>query len=286
MNRVPTPAVRTAARSLLVAAALSFFMIWSAVACASSEWASKPDTASRFGDTSASANAAAGPVDYLQAPPGNSGTTTQSDTDRMEFAGLMSGAGGDDTPPPGPGEQPVRRVVVYKSHLDLVVDKTDEAADLLTALVEEFDGYVQTMSAERLTVRIPAASFAAFIKRLGSVGSVANEQREAIDVTEEYVDLLARLKSATTVQARLRALLERAEDVKAALAVEQELKRVDEQVERLKGQIAVLNNRIAFSTIAIRLLTVARPDPVQVAEGFGELPFEWLRQLNPTRLWR
>ena len=190
----------------------------------------------------------------------------------------LASATGDD-----PQTAPAR-VMIYNATLDLVVKDAAPAPAAVTALTEEYRGYVQSRSAAQIVVRVPSARFDAYLAALAGLGTVCNEQVQAMDVTEEFVDLLARLRSAEAVQGRLRALLERADSVEAALKVEQELKRVDQLVEQLKGQLQVLKNRVAFSTITIQVSETKRPAPVQV-RNFGELPFHWLRELNPNHLW-
>ncbi|MGE0434710.1 MAG: DUF4349 domain-containing protein [Planctomycetota bacterium] len=192
---------------------------------------------------------------------------------------------GDPTPPVDADGKPVRRVMVVAGYCDLVCAKPDEATESIATLAQEAGGYVDSQAPAVITVRIPAAKFDEFLAQVGALGDIENKQISAQDVTGKFVDLQARLRSALAVQARLRSLLERAENVPSALQVEEQLKRVDEEIERLKGQLAVLANQIAYSTLRVRLLEQSRPAPMRTVQGFGELPFEWLYELDPNRLW-
>ncbi len=149
------------------------------------------------------------------------------------------------------------------------------------AIADELDGWVQAIRGERITIRVPVAHYREAVSRVEKLGRVAHRELEAADVTEEYVDLEARLKNAKAVRTRLEALLEKAEDVKAALEVEKELNRVGEEIERLEGKLKLLKNRVAYSTIAVTFERVYRTAPTP---QLMRLPFHWLKQLDPNRL--
>jgi len=77
------------------------------------------------------------------------------------------------------------------------------------------------------------------------------EVENAIDVTEEYIDLVARLNNSKAVEARLLALLEKAKTVEDILKVEGQLRIVREEIERLTAKLRYLENRIEYSTITV-----------------------------------
>ncbi len=173
------------------------------------------------------------------------------------------------------------RIVVYTASLRIVVVEIEASIKHTDAIAKEFNGWVQTISDDSITIRVPADRYELAVAKIESLGRVADRRLQASDVTEEYVDLEARLKNALAVRERLNALLARAEDVKAALEVERELGRIGEEIERIKGKLELLKNRVAFSTITAQFERVYRTTPMpQVTR----LPFEWLNELNPNRL--
>ncbi|MCZ6815114.1 MAG: DUF4349 domain-containing protein [Planctomycetota bacterium] len=176
-----------------------------------------------------------------------------------------------------------KRIVIYNAGLRIVVKEIDKAIKRAEAFAAEFGGYVQEIRSESITIRIPVAHYREAVSRMEDLGRVVARQLDAADVTEEYVDLEARLKNAKAVRERLRALLDRAEDVKAALEVEKELKRVGEEIERLLAKLKLINNRVAYSTILASFERVYRTPPTQ---QIMKLPFLWLRELDPQRLAR
>lgn len=175
-----------------------------------------------------------------------------------------------------------RRIVVYTSNHHLIVPEVDAAIEQAKQLAEEMDGFIDSIEGPAISIRVPATQFQEALRRIEAMGRVAHRQIKAADITEQYVDLEARLKSALAVRERLTALLAKAEDVKAAVEVERELARVGAQIESLQAQLEILRDRVAYSTITVTFQTVERsPMPPDT-----QLPFPWLRELNPAWLTR
>ena len=175
------------------------------------------------------------------------------------------------------------RIVIYIGDLTIVVDDVEEALDKVEVLTGELGGYVQTLAGATIVVRIPAESFDRAIEAIEAFGQVSRREIHAIDVTEQYVDLKARLNNARKVRQRLEALLEQAQTIEEALAVEKELNRIGEEIERLEGKLKLLENQVAFCTITVTFERVERR--AYRFSGMIKLPFPWLHNLHPDRLW-
>jgi len=104
-----------------------------------------------------------------------------------------------------------------------------------------------------VTVRVPSAKYAAFVADAANLGTVITESESADDVTQQHVDMVARLGNLNAEQARLRQLFAKANTVKDMLAVEQELTRVQGDIESLKAQINYLENQAAMATVTLEL---------------------------------
>ena len=75
-------------------------------------------------------------------------------------------------------------------------------------------------------------------------------------------------------------LLEKA-NVKEALEIEKEMRRVTEEIELLEGKLKLLRDKIAFSTITVAF----EPRGSTIQATRIKLPFPWLTQLGlPTLL--
>lgn len=113
-----------------------------------------------------------------------------------------------------------------------------------------------------MTVRIPADKLDAFSKEVAGLGEVLRQSADESDVTQEHVDLSARLKNLQAQEARLREFFDSAKKVEEMLAIEQELGRVRGEIESMQAQIAYLERQAAMATVTIELVepkAVVRP---------------------------
>lgn len=157
------------------------------------------------------------------------------------------------------------RMIIYAAQVSLEVEDVDAAANKIQSVAEGVGGFVQTLSisgGERksgfITVRVPQEKFYDVLRQVESVGNVTNKEVSGQDVTEQYIDLEARLKNAESEEERLLAILDKATEVSDILMVEKELMRVRETIEGLKGQLQYLERRVAYSVISVYLEQAAR----------------------------
>jgi hypothetical protein len=175
-------------------------------------------------------------------------------------------------PLPGTGPR-----VVRTASLTVVVPRpaaVDDAVSVARTTAETNGGYVGDLDrsvfdgAARATVtlRVPAASFDAVTARLEKIGDVATSSLGGADVTQESVDLEARLRSLNAQADALRAILAQATTVPDILAVRQQLDVVQSEIEIVTGRAAQLADAVAFATVTATFTTSAasvapQPDP-------------------------
>lgn len=160
-------------------------------------------------------------------------------------------------------KQSQSRMVIYNASLDMEVKKIAQVQDQINKMVVEMGGYTiqQNMnqnSEERqessLTVRIPQDHFQAFLDKVKKLGvRTENQHISGQDVTEEYVDLKARLKSKQVAEKRLIHFMNEAKDTKTLLEISNELAKVQEEIESIQGQMKYLENQTSLSTVTITL---------------------------------
>jgi hypothetical protein len=115
-----------------------------------------------------------------------------------------------------------------------------------------------------VTVRVPSRTYQAFVAEAAKLGRVLFQSESAQDVTQQHVDLTARLANLKAEEARLRQMFAKATNVRDALLVEQELSRVQGDIESLQGQIDYLARQAAMATVTIEL---AEPTPIVSSGG-------------------
>ncbi len=108
------------------------------------------------------------------------------------------------------------------------------------------------------TLRLPAGQLREFVDELAAMPDVVVRQRNlsAQDVTEEFVDISARLENMQRHETRLREILAKANTVDEILKVEKELATVRGQIESTTGRIKALSGRIDLSTVSLRISEV------------------------------
>jgi hypothetical protein len=90
-----------------------------------------------------------------------------------------------------------------------------------------------------MTIRVPADSrtYSNTLERLRGLSTkVVEESVSSQDVTEEFVDLESSLRNLRATEARLLALLERAQKVEEVITVQRELTNVRGQIEKIEGR--------------------------------------------------
>lgn len=175
------------------------------------------------------------------------------------------------------------RKLVYKGRFTLVVGEIRQAQDKAQKLAENMDGYLESLEATSMVIRVPAEKFHQAVRSLREIGSVAQRDVEVVDVTDQYRDTETRLENYKAMAKRLRELVAKAKDVKAALEVERELGRIQAEIDKLEGDLRTLAQRVAFARIHLRFQGVIRYTPPKVQV---KLPIGWLRELGLQRLMR
>ena len=150
------------------------------------------------------------------------------------------------------------RMLIWTAHVSVRVRNIPDAVREATAVVEKAGGYIEdnSESAGRdasLRIRIPAAGFHEALGSFENLGRVTSRQIGGRDVTEEYVDVEARLKNKAVLRDSLKELLAKATDVKDILAIETELNRVQGEMDSMEARIKVLKEQVDLATINLSL---------------------------------
>jgi hypothetical protein len=152
--------------------------------------------------------------------------------------------------------------VVKTATLDVQVAKGDFDTAFQTAsdIAGRYGGYVQSSSTSgtrvhsgMLTIRVPSSSFNDAMRDLAGLGVPQSRSMSGQDVTNQYVDLNARLRTWQTQEAVLLRLMRRATSVEATLRVQTNLQDVQFRIEQIKGQLRVLENQTDLATIDLSM---------------------------------
>ncbi len=187
-------------------------------------------------------------------------------------------------------QAPQQRLIIRTADMNIVVTDTDQAMTAIAKMANDNGGWVvnsgiyeanEEFKAGNITIRVPSQGFDSALDAIEALSvEVSNLSTSGQDVTEEYVDLSSRLENLEATAERVRAFLDETETVEEALAVNQELSRLEGEIESIKGRMQYLSQSASFSTITVHLSPDALSQPIQVAgwepQGIAKEAFEAL----------
>ncbi|MFJ6652165.1 DUF4349 domain-containing protein [Microbacterium sp. NPDC091313] len=122
---------------------------------------------------------------------------------------------------------------------------------------------------DAITVRVPADELSALIDELGSVGEVTSSSVSRQDVTDQAIDLRARIAASEASVQRLTELMSQAADVSDLIAAETALSERQAALESDRQQLAALEGQVEMSTLTVSLVPETEPVTADPA-GFGD----------------
>lgn len=197
---------------------------------------------------------------------GDSGVGSGTGDDAASADGARAGAGQPDGQAEGSDATADLRVdqraIVYTGSMRVQVPDVEQAAREAIALTTAAGGFVgsdQRRSANgnatvELTLRVPAAKFTTVVEQVAELGKRQRQEISTEDVTEETVDLDARI---TTQRARVenaRRLLGEAQSISDLVSLENELARREADLASLEAKKRRLADLTALSSIAVSLV--------------------------------
>lgn len=176
------------------------------------------------------------------------------------------------------GEKEVRYLIKNRT-ISLEVKEVKVAAGRVEELAKKYGGYVSSQNlsvsypspdepvpltkAETVAgkdflqgfveARVPVDNFDKFSREVKKIGRVLDDVISTQEVTQEYVDLKARLKNLEKQEVQYLKILERSGKIADILAVEKELERVRSEIESLKSQQMILEKSIKMASVRVEL---------------------------------
>jgi hypothetical protein len=156
----------------------------------------------------------------------------------------------------------VERKIIYTAHIDVVVKDLEAAMAEVKQLIQGHKGYIaksevrgqvgQRRTAEYV-LRVPVSNFNALQEALLQLGFAERNALESQDVTEEYVDIEARLQVLKREEETLNKLLLESASRSDLLQTRDHILQVRSQIERAQGRLNLLSRLTALSTIYLKL---------------------------------
>ena len=150
------------------------------------------------------------------------------------------------------------RQVIRRAWMSVTVGDLDEAVADVEDITGRVEGVIESSQRQEdqsvhLVLRVPAATLESVLEDFAALGTVDRQRVSTDDVTDQVVDLDARLTNLVAVRDRLRGYLDRAEDLEDIVAIERELTRVQTEIDTLTNQLDRLRSQVAMSQVSLTL---------------------------------
>ena len=240
-----------------------------------------PTAISSNANSSASFSTSADPIKSIKEEPAAEAKETQTkvQTDRNSQVVSLVTAHAAQT-----AAEAMDRKIIRNAELTIELDAPAAGQRRIASIAEARGGFVVTSETMQddgegeskqhvtvtVTVRVPAMQFGAALEEIRRVGSrIKTEKITGQDVTEEYIDLEARIRTQRALEAQFLEIMKEARRIPDALEVQRELADVRTEIEKLEGRRRFLENQSSLSTITATLQTPA-PLVATSTSGFLE----------------
>lgn len=175
------------------------------------------------------------------------------------------------------------RKIIRNADITIEVPSTTDAQHRVTSIAEAHGGFVVTSEAKqrdsidpaqrtldiKLVVRVPSNQFGGAFDEIRSLaGNTPAEQVTSQDVTEEFIDLEARIKTQKALEVQFLEIMRQTHKIEDALEVQRQIAEVRTEIEKLEGRKRFLENRSSLSTINVNIQS-PKPMITVTQTGFG-----------------
>ncbi|MBP7808872.1 MAG: DUF4349 domain-containing protein [Bacteroidia bacterium] len=172
-------------------------------------------------------------------------------------------------PPAPPGEEdgradevpaPMTKKLIKNGEVGFQVNSLAATKQKIETALKATGGYIAKENSydysnnptDELIVRVPAKDFDKFLAEvLSGVEKVDYKRVDIEDVTEQFVDIEARLKSKRQLEVKYAELLTKASSMDDILKIQKEMEIIREEIESAEGRLKYLSNQVGYSTLKI-----------------------------------
>ncbi|MFH0864113.1 MAG: DUF4349 domain-containing protein [Candidatus Gottesmanbacteria bacterium] len=195
-------------------------------------------------------------------------TTGVLRSDMMEQKMAVPGSFGTSSiMPPSDQYTPTQtqnRLVVQESSMSMLVSNVRKINDQIVDKAKSVGGYMVNTSLTNpqeapfatVTIRIPADELKTTLDYFRTLAiKVTSENILGTDVTDQYVDVQARLATLEKTKAKFADIMDKAVQVQDILTVQRELINIQDQIDSLKGQQQYLEQTAKLAKVTVSLST-------------------------------
>lgn len=159
-----------------------------------------------------------------------------------------------------PPAEIVERKLIRNGSLDFKTEEVKKTKLEIEKICKDLNAYISSESennyGDRLqynqSIRVPSAQFDALIARIEPLAKkIENKNINTQDVTEEFIDVEARLKTKKELEVRYREILKQAKTVEDIISIESQIANVRSEIESMEGRLNFLKSQVSFSTLNV-----------------------------------
>ncbi|MCO6495095.1 MAG: DUF4349 domain-containing protein [Bacteroidetes bacterium] len=167
----------------------------------------------------------------------------------------------------------IDRKIIKEGNISFETSDINETRILISKTVKELNGYISDDNAydyndrteQSLSIRVPANNFDSLLNKISQFAKkIDSKNVNTQDVTEEFIDIEARLKNKKELETRYLELLKQARNVDEILSIEKEINTLRSDIDAIEGRLKYLKSRVSYSTLRVDFYEKKIPD-----FGFG-----------------
>ena len=168
--------------------------------------------------------------------------------------------GGEEVSKSSESVTDTERKLIKNGRLGFQTDDLTSTHQRILGLAKKFNAYIASdemvksreQVVHNITIRIPAKGFDELVGQIGEgVKEFDYKDISVRDVTAEFLDVEARIKTKKELENRYIAILQKANTVATMLEVEEKLGEVRGEIESMQGRLKYLKNQVAYSTLEV-----------------------------------
>jgi len=165
-------------------------------------------------------------------------------------------------PPVSESKYVDEKKIIKDARIGIEVENYSLYRNNLDSSIQKANGYISSDNLDKndysincnLMIRIPAQNFEKFISGIEKGSEkLLYKNISARDVTEEFIDIEARLNTKKEVEKRYIQLLSKAKNIKEILEVEEKLRVLREEIESKEGRLKYLKKQVSYSTVYLQI---------------------------------
>lgn len=154
----------------------------------------------------------------------------------------------------------IERKIIKEGEIIFETSNSTETKEIISKSIVDFKGYISKDNVfdykdkveYRITIRVPSDKFELLLDRISqNVKKLDSKNINALDVTEEFIDVDARIKTKKELEARYKELLKQANKVEEILTIEKEIGNLRTEIESIEGRLKYLKDKVSYSTLTV-----------------------------------